>query len=295
MTVNWRMIDFHILVDNKREYWESDLLEALDEWDQLQYDIIPSRLDMPKSRKYTRHWVGGAGTKALDPQYAVDIDRWANDIRTSTEARMKKIVHAAAREAAREMVHTGITNVMHARGQGDPKARTAMGRVFGSTQAAEDTLEGVLGPLRMVVSDAAKRQSLRVLQRIKEMDEEGASMSAIQQEVRNLIGTRSSWRQGLSTFLTTSLGEGGQQAAYHQAGDLVIGTWHTREDEKVRRTHRAVDGQVRVVGKRFRVGKSWMLRPGDPAGGIEETINCRCGMSYDINPAMAHLYDRYAG
>lgn len=269
---------------------------AIKIWDDLQSDIIAERLQHVKIRKHTRHWEGeGVGDKALDPQYAVEVNRWTADIYRAMEPLMWRVGRKAMQEAAREMVQTGVANVMNARGRGSRKARSALGRVFGSTQGADDALRGVLGPLERVVKDAARRHSGRLMDTIRQMDADGASIGDIQRAIREQIGTRSQWREQLARYLTTALTEGGKEAAYLQAGNLIVKRWNTRQDERVRHSHRRVDGKEVPMGKRFRVGKYWMQRPLDPAGGIEETVNCRCWLSYDINPKMGHVYDEYAG
>lgn len=52
--------------------------------------------------------------------------------------------------------------------------------------------------------------------------------------------------------------------------------WVTVHDNRVRPTHVAADGQVQDLGTPFHVGDAHLLYPGDPAGPIKETANCRC-------------------
>jgi hypothetical protein len=56
--------------------------------------------------------------------------------------------------------------------------------------------------------------------------------------------------------------------------------WLTSHDERVRDTHRAVDGQPVPVGQSFTVGLSQLRFPGDPLGSIDETANCRCTLTF---------------
>jgi uncharacterized protein with gpF-like domain len=56
--------------------------------------------------------------------------------------------------------------------------------------------------------------------------------------------------------------------------------WLTAHDSAVRPSHVAADMQVRAMEDHFDIGGAKLLRPGDPDGPAEETINCRCVVDY---------------
>ena len=63
--------------------------------------------------------------------------------------------------------------------------------------------------------------------------------------------------------------------------------WVTVHDNRVRPTHVEADGQVQDLGTPFHVGGAHLLYPGDPAGPLKETANCRCILiPTDARPAV---------
>lgn len=61
-------------------------------------------------------------------------------------------------------------------------------------------------------------------------------------------------------------------------GRLLRKRWDTEHDERVRVSHRAVDGEVRDLAMPFYVDGVPLMFPGDPMGPPETVINCRCDL-----------------
>ncbi len=59
--------------------------------------------------------------------------------------------------------------------------------------------------------------------------------------------------------------------------------WDATRDLRTRNAHLAADGQMINYGEYFNVGGRQMRHPGDPAGGPENVINCRCIMRARVN------------
>lgn len=64
-------------------------------------------------------------------------------------------------------------------------------------------------------------------------------------------------------------------------------TWLTLQDDRVRDTHRAVQGRTVELNEPFIVGGARMMYPGDASLGapIRELANCRCSAQYTVGAA----------
>lgn len=61
--------------------------------------------------------------------------------------------------------------------------------------------------------------------------------------------------------------------------------WTSKNDDRVRETHRQLNGQTKKLDKPFTVNGMDIMRPGDPEANLELTIQCRCWCLYLVNPA----------
>lgn len=83
------------------------------------------------------------------------------------------------------------------------------------------------------------------------------------------------------TEVTRAYGAGTVAAGMEQSrvtGRMLQKRWDTERDEKVRVSHRQVDGQVRDLAMPFYVDGFPLMFPGDPMGPPETVINCRCDL-----------------
>lgn len=289
--------------EDARKQLESELLKIAVTWDQKQSEIIVGRLGHANILAFTRHWEGephknfdpARGFKTLDPSKVVQVERWKEDLRREILSAAVPAVKRELRRVAQEMDSSGVVKVMALRGLGNPQGSGAVSRVYGNTQTAEKAVADVLAPLEAILNRAAARQSQRVITKIKEMDKAGRSIGEIKTAVREMIGDRSGWTQGLSEFVSGSAIEGIRAKTYEAAGPIVKKIWVTVGDEHTRATHRRADQQEVKNSGKFKVGKYRMAHPGDPSAGPEETANCRCWTEFEIADKYAEIYDETAG
>lgn len=275
--------------------FERDLSEFSDHMT----EIVTGRLDHPKVRRGTRHWEIKDGeyqpaVKALNPGRVVQAQRLADDMEKALTPTMRRIANRAMTDAAKDMVGSGITRVMHARGLGSSQGRSDLMKVYGTRADANDLVTDVLTPIVETIRASAVNHAGRVSDRIREMDANGSSLSEIKSEVRKMTGKQSRWRNGLAQAMTTAITESARYETYARAGDIVNKIWNTVDDDSVRATHRAVDQEERPIDRDFKVGKYRMAHPGDSRAGIEEKAGCRCYNDYVISPEAEAEYDELA-
>lgn len=116
----------------------------------------------------------------------------------------------------------------------------------------------------------------------------GESVPAIAQRVDSALATTGSerWtnraRVIAITEVTRAYGAGTTAAGLEQSrvtGRVLQKRWRAEHDDRVRASHRAIDGVTIPLYQPFNVGGWPMLFPGDPMGPAEEVINCRCDLA----------------
>lgn len=86
--------------------------------------------------------------------------------------------------------------------------------------------------------------------------------------------------------------EEASRAIMDDTGEPLYRTWMTRQDSKVRPTHRAMHGLTAGPDEIFTVpresgGDDDMRYPRDPRGSVENVANCRCFLRYSKTPPKA--------
>lgn len=68
------------------------------------------------------------------------------------------------------------------------------------------------------------------------------------------------------------------------AAQNVRKVWNSAHDNRVRHTHRELDGESVGLNERFvSISGARLLYPLDPDAPLAETVNCRCGLTYRID------------
>ncbi len=76
-----------------------------------------------------------------------------------------------------------------------------------------------------------------------------------------------------------------------EKGADVVKQWDASLDAKTRDSHVKVDGEIRELDEKFSNGLRY---PGDPSGGAEEVINCRCALLQRARWALGNDYTKWS-
>lgn len=219
---------------------------------------------------------------------AVDLVR-ANQLRLVREFTEEQ--RAATRQALVRGVAAGANPVEQAR---------AFRQSIGLTRYQEQAVENYRQALQSGGTSALDRElrDRRFDRTVESAAADGRSLSSSQ--VENMVGR---YRERFIAYRAESIARTeslssvheGMQEAFSQAADNgaiqsadVERTWSTSEDNRVRDSHDAMDGQVRGLDEPFESGDgNQLMYPGDPAAPPEDRVNCRCNVSYRLTgPAL---------
>lgn len=137
------------------------------------------------------------------------------------------------------------------------------------------------------VTDIAETTIDRIKGALKRGRTSNLSWAKIAQEIERVTG-------GIIADTRAQIIAQTEMHAAAQAGSLTGATasgiptnkvWNCTHDDRTRDSHYDADGQSVSSDDAFEVGDSELDYPGDPFGAPEETINCRCVMTYEDPPA----------
>jgi hypothetical protein len=116
--------------------------------------------------------------------------------------------------------------------------------------------------------------------------ERGDTMDELRDRIRSVTGL--SEGRGHTVAMTESAiaANAGSIEVVRAGGLTGSKIWLATEDQETRDTHRRADGQRVPVDAEFSVGGATLDFPADPLGPADETINCRCTLTYELDDVM---------
>ncbi|MFE1206313.1 phage portal protein [Streptomyces sp. NPDC058762] len=231
-----------------------------------QAGVIAARLRAPKIRKGTRFWErenendtrGGDANIAEDR--VVNAVRWAEETTNTLAPILQQTASATARKLGQAVA--GVPTV--------PPAAVAPALV--TAMYAGESMTGLLEDLA---------EELRTIQDL----EDDLTLEELERTVARFYDRAGAeWASRVAETCAVSTINGAADAAAESAGPGVVRTWITRQDDRVRPAHRALQGTTLPVGTPYEIDGAQLRYPGDPFAPIALTINCRCRLHYDTDP-----------
>jgi len=118
----------------------------------------------------------------------------------------------------------------------------------------------------------ATKESLR--KQLKTAIDEGEGIKEVEKRIENVFDiARGSRTEKIARTEMVSASNNGTMSAYKQSGVVEKKSWISSRDGDVRDSHRMDSEDPVGLDEPFSNG---LMFPGDPSGGLEEVINCRC-------------------
>ncbi|MEU9355010.1 phage portal protein [Streptomyces griseoloalbus] len=231
-----------------------------------QAGVITARLRAPKTRKHTRFWEPEnendtrGGDANIDEDRVVSASRWAEETTNTLAPILQQAAAATARRLGQAVA--GVATV--------PPAAVAPALV--TAMYAGESMTGLLDDLA---------EELRSIQ----AQPDDITLEDLERAVTTfyeLAGAE--WVSRVAETCAVSTVNGAADAAAESAGPGVVRTWITRQDDRVRPAHRALQGKTLPVGTPYEIDGAQLRYPGDPFAPIALTINCRCRLHYETDP-----------
>ncbi len=244
--------------------------ERAREYTRQQRVMLPHRraieLRMRAELKRTAH--EGANAYRQRGEHALSKVRADHRIRTF---RILK-PHVAA------IAHTFAEHVAHAATK-QKKATEAEVMAYIDQYAEENTLD--------MVDDISGTTLDQMRETIRQGLNEGVGPQEIADRLDNM-GISDMSRARAATIARTEMHRASMVGSVNAAqslassvGLLLDKVWNAVEDKRTRDDHTTLDGQKVGMDEPFEVNGSQIQFPGDPAAPPEQTINCRCVLTYE--------------
>lgn len=219
------------------------------------------KLRSAKARRGTRHWDYGDDydptieKKDLNPRRIFNVDLEADAFVGGTLDSVATVYHSFGEATAESL---GVAYNLRDE------------RVAADLLERENRLRGTVQTTWEKVQEA-----------IIDGEAEGEGIDKIAGRIGNVFTQAKGYRaRMIARTETIGASNAGSLRAAIDSGVVGKKRWLAASDHRTRTSHAFADGQTVDVDKPFQVGASQMMHPGDPAGGAEEVVNCRCSMTY---------------
>lgn len=249
-----------------RDWLETDLQEALNQLMRRLVQRTAARVESPRTRKGTRHFLPEyqadtrVGDAPLDVARIVDPAQWQEEATTA----LGEVAGTGAATAAAVLA-----------------ASAGLGVAGVGTATASAAVTDVVTWMATGVAQAATILATR----ITDMDSSNGDIVSITAQVRGALPGLESWSARTALAAATSIVHAAETAAAVELagpGGIATSTWTSRQDGGVRHTHTEAHGQTQVAWGLFRVGEARLRWPCDVEGPPEEIFGCRCRLRWTI-------------
>ncbi|MFE7072575.1 phage portal protein [Streptomyces sp. NPDC057620] len=232
-----------------------------------QQGVILARLRAPKIRKHTRFWEPEdendtrTGDADIDGDRVVSAARWDEETTNTLAPILQQSATTTARRLGQALTSTDTV----------PSAAAAAALV--TAIYAGQAMAALLGDLA---------EELRSYQATPGADLKLWDLAVTVGQFYERAGL--GWVERVAEACAVSTINGAADAAAESAGPGVVRTWVTRQDDRVRPAHKALQGTTLPVGTPYEINGAQLRYPGDPFAPIGLTVNCRCRLHYDTDP-----------
>lgn len=275
-----------------------------------QAGVVAARLQDVKTRKGTPYWIPESeddtrvGEEPINAERVVNATRWAGEAQESLLGVVPPATQQAANDLLTAMAASGAL-VLPAVAMAQVLGRTVEAAAPSPDQVAMVAAAAAAAPSLLAVTLAVNAVNEWSAERVDDINRLIGEQAGAPDLTALVEGVRKTWAEKAKHFadqIAVSVAEtaisGGRTSAAQtvapqseapaaEEGRLVeiapelIRVWRTREDEKVRATHRAANGQRRGVDEPFTVGGCDLMHPSDPLAPVRETRWCRCWLRFE--------------
>ena len=140
------------------------------------------------------------------------------------------------------------------------------------------------GKLKLEGISRTLRKKMQAI--IEKGREEGQTLAQMSRDLRKAAPTLATFRAHTIARTETHNAASWANHKYHvdisdSVGLELAKKWVSVSDLRTRPAHSSANGQTVRMHEKFQVGGADMEYAGDPAGGIKNTINCRCVIVYE--------------